>query len=63
MMNEKRIEEIVRMLDNKFEKGVGHVNLDVADINGEKIDDTKKDTGNSCKQSACEIPTFHDDEI
>ena len=61
MDNEKRVEDLVKMLDAGMAMGVGHVNVD--------YDETKDDTKNvqtmgctDCSRTplACSVPTLED---
>ncbi len=68
-MNEKKVEELIKMLDQFVEEGGGHMNVEFNDDNEEfNIDkiEVKKGLDTCGVQSACQIPTFfveEDDEF
>ena len=55
---EKNVDDIVAMLDAFMAKGGGHMNLEFND--GDQIE--VKNGVDSCKGTACQVPTFHFDE-
>ncbi len=61
-MSDKRIDDIVSMLDNFMSQGGGHMNVTVGqntDINDKKVVQTSSSecaTGNL----ACQVPTLHE---
>jgi hypothetical protein len=52
------IEEMVEMLDNMAEKGVGHISIDVNDIEGEKDIKTFKSNDSAEGCFSCRIPNL-----
>lgn len=64
-MNEKKVEELIKMLDQFVEDGGGHMNVqfndDSEEFNIDKIE-VKKGLDSCGVQSACQIPTFFTDE-
>ncbi len=64
-MNEKKVEELIKMLDQFVEDGGGHMNVqfndDSEEFNVDKIE-VKKGLDSCGVQSACQIPTFFTDE-
>ena len=57
---EKNVDDIVAMLDSFMSKGGGHMNLEFNE--GQEIE-VKKGL-DSCKGTACQVPTIHfDDEM
>ncbi|WP_041138996.1 hypothetical protein [Beduini massiliensis] len=64
-MNEKKVEELIKMLDQFVEDGGGHMNVqfndDSEEFNVDKIE-VKKGLDTCGVQSACQIPTFFTDE-
>lgn len=64
-MNDKKVEELVKMLDQFVEDGGGHMNVqfndDSEEFNVEKIE-VKKGLDSCGVQSACQIPTLFTDE-
>ena len=57
-MEDKRIDDIIAMLDNSVENGDGHINLTVDD---EKISTTTITRGcvdDADNPTACSVPTF-----
>ena len=58
-MEDKRIDDIVAMLDGSIEKGVGHLNVEV---NGDSTEKTVETLGCiDCAKGnlACQVPTLH----
>ena len=58
-MNDKRIDDIIAMLDGSIEKGVGHLNVEV---NGDSTEKTVETLGCiDCAKGnlACQVPTLH----
>ena len=58
-MEDKRIDDIVAMLDGSIEKGVGHLNVEV---NGDSTERTVETLGCiDCAKGnlACQVPTLH----
>ncbi|MFQ6862847.1 MAG: hypothetical protein ACLROI_10115 [Beduini sp.] len=64
-MNEKKVEELIKMLDQFVEDGGGHMNVqfndDSEEFNVDKIE-VKKGLDSCGVQSACQIPTFFTEE-
>ena len=59
-MEDKRIDDIVAMLDGSIEKGVGHLNVEV---NGDSTERTVETLGCiDCAKGnlACQVPTLHE---
>ena len=59
-MDDKRIDDIVAMLDGSIEKGVGHLNVEV---NGDSTERTVETLGCiDCAKGnlACQVPTLHE---
>ena len=59
-MEDKRIDDIVAMLDGSIEKGVGHLNVEV---NGDSTEKTVETLGCiDCAKGnlACQVPTLHE---
>ena len=59
-MEDKRIDDIVAMLDGSIEKGVGHLNVEV---NGDAMEKTVETLGCiDCAKGnlACQVPTLHE---
>lgn len=64
-MNEKKVEELIKMLDQFVEEGGGHMNVEFNDTSDEfNIDkvEIKKGLDSCGVQSACQIPTFFADD-
>jgi hypothetical protein len=60
-MDEKQIDDLVKMLDAGMAGGVGHVNVDVSDeVEGFKNVETMGCTDCSRTPLACSVPTLHD---
>jgi hypothetical protein len=61
MTEQERINQIVDMLDAFAERGGGHINLTVEDVDGQEqvANALSVDCNNS--QSACSVPTLHKD--
>ena len=60
-MDDKQIEDLVKMLDSGMAGGVGHVNVDVSDeVEGFKNVETMGCTDCSRTPLACSVPTLND---
>ena len=60
-MDDKQIEDLVKMLDAGMSGGVGHVNVDVSDeVKGFKNVETMGCTDCSRTPLACSVPTLQD---
>ena len=60
-MDDKQIEDLVKMLDSGMAGGVGHVNVDVSDeVSGFKNVETMGCTDCSRTPLACSVPTLQD---
>jgi len=60
MDENQMIDDLVKMLDNDIEKGVGHVNVDVdGKLNKSKSVQTMGCTDCSRTPLACSVPTLH----
>lgn len=61
MNDDKRIEDLVKMLDAGMANGMGHVNVDVDDtISKDKNVQTMGCTDCSRTPLACSVPTLHE---
>ena len=59
-MDDKRIDEIVAMLDGSIEKGVGHLNVEVNGDSAEKSVETLGCIDCAKGNLACQVPTLHE---
>lgn len=60
MNEEEMIADIVKMLDNGVQNGVGHINIDIdQDAAGTKEVETLGCTDCSRTPLACSVPTLH----
>ena len=60
-MDDKQIEDLVKMLDSGMAGGIGHVNVDVSDqVEGFKNVETMGCTDCSRTPLACSVPTLQD---
>lgn len=55
--NQKKIDDLVAMLDRLMEEGGGHVNVQVEEENGDLQVQTIQSTDCSCQKGACAQPT------
>lgn len=64
-MNDKKVEELIKMLDQFVEDGGGHMNVefndDTEEFNIDKVE-VKKGLDTCGVQSACQIPNFFIDD-
>lgn len=59
-MDDKRIDDIVAMLDGSIEKGVGHLNVEVNGDSNEKSVETLGCIDCAKGNLACQVPTLHE---
>ncbi len=59
-MDDKRIDDIVAMLDGSMSKGVGHMNIEVNGDSGEKSVETLGCIDCAKGNLACQVPTLHE---
>ena len=60
MDDEKKIDDLVKMLDEGFENGTGHVNVDTSEETSDVRDvQTMGCTDCSRTPLACSVPTLH----
>ncbi|MDL2301592.1 hypothetical protein LJC58_04465 [Lachnospiraceae bacterium OttesenSCG-928-D06] len=66
-MDDKMIDDLVKMLDTGIEKGVGHVNIDVTPGTdsthlNEKSKEVQTFRSSDCSRNpmACSVPTLHE---
>ncbi|MDE6312608.1 MAG: hypothetical protein K2M46_03150 [Lachnospiraceae bacterium] len=59
-MSDKRIDDIVAMLDGSIEKGVGHLNVEVNGDSTEKSVETLGCIDCAKGNLACQVPTLHE---
>ena len=59
-MDDKQVEELVKMLDAGMAKGVGHVNVDT-DATSEEVATVQTMGCTDCSRTplACSVPTLH----
>lgn len=65
-MEDKRIEDIIAMLDNSVKKGDGHINVTVDDTKESSKKMVRGCADNSANPTACSVPTMElpdDDEF
>ncbi len=59
-MDDKKVEELVKMLDSGMATGVGHINVDT-DLTGEETAKVQTMGCTDCSRTplACSVPTLH----
>lgn len=59
MKDQKKIDDIIAMLDGCVQDGVGHINLQINSEDGDEIQvDTYKSNDCSLGNQACAVPTM-----
>ena len=61
MDDEKKIDDLVKMLDEGFAKGVGHVNVDTDEMQSDQAKTVQTMGCTDCSRThlACSVPTLH----
>lgn len=59
MNPDKRIDEIIAMLDGSVASGVGHVNVDVDELRESGVEIQQGCADCSTHPMACSVPTIH----